>query len=109
MPDEVLAIAIFEPIKGKDKQCLAVTRELFDFLRRKGYGRDLLYRDAKNPRVYLNFRYWASEKAALAAHQDPELHQFWARLAKVCRIKKIYERLEEVEAFARRPSRAPKS
>ena len=96
MPKDLLAVAIFEPRKGKEKECLQVTRELFDFLERKGYARDQLYRDATHPSVYLNFRWWASEATARQAHQDPELHAFWGRLSKVCKIRKIYERLEEV-------------
>lgn len=96
MPEEIFAVAIFEPKKGKEKECLAVTRELFDFLQRKGYVRDQLYRDSAHPSVYLNFRWWASEAGARQAHQDPELHAFWGRLSKVCKIKKIYERLETV-------------
>ena len=96
MPEEILAVAIFEPNQGKEKECLAVTRELFDFLQRKGYARDQLFRDSAHPGVYLNFRWWASEAVARQAHQDRELHAFWGRLAKVCKIKKIYERLEAV-------------
>src|SRR5918911_201120 len=96
MPKEIAAIAVFEPLAGKDAECLATVRELTRFLRSMGYSRDTLYRDRKNPRLYVDVRLWSSEEAALQAHQDPRLHAIWQRLDDLCTIKQTYEALEEV-------------
>jgi quinol monooxygenase YgiN len=96
MPKETLAIAVFEPLEGKDAECLATVRELTGFLRSMGYSRDTLYRDRKNPRLFVDVRLWSSEEAALQAHQDPRLLAFWQRLDGLCTVKQVYETLEEV-------------
>ena len=96
MRKEILAIAIFEPIEGKEKKCMKLTRELCAYLRRKGYARDKIYRSREHLLEFFDVRYWASADAAARAHRDPKVHKFWARLERVCRIKKIYEKLEEV-------------
>ena len=96
MSKELVAIAVFEPLDGKDAECLATVRELTSFLRSMGYSHDTLYRDRKNPRLYVDVRLWSSEQAAVQAHQDPRLHAFWQRLDDLCTIKQVYESLEEV-------------
>jgi hypothetical protein len=92
---KVSAMAITKPNNGKDDELIQVLRELSDFLRQKGYGTDRLYRDAKTHH-YINVREWDSEQQAMTAHQDPELHRFWARLGKISKTVKIYERLEQI-------------
>lgn len=87
----LLAIAVFEAKKGKEEQTLAIAQELYAYLRSKGYSRDVTYRDARKPNTYLDIRMWASKEAATKAHQDPEVHKFWSRLAKVSTVKKVYE------------------
>jgi quinol monooxygenase YgiN len=96
MSKELVAIAVFEPQDGKDAECLATVRELTGFLRSMGYSHDTLYRDRRNPRLYVDVRLWSSEEAARQAHQDPRLHAFWQRLEDLCTIKQVYEALEEV-------------
>lgn len=91
-----LAIAVFTPVASKERECLEVTRALCDLLSSKGYAHDALYRDSRDPSVYLDIREWRSTEAAIKAHQDLEVHACWERLDKVCTILKIYERLEEV-------------
>ena len=92
----LLAIAVFEVNESKDEECLAVCRKLYEYLHSKGYSEDVTYRDSKKSNTYLNIRMWASKEAALKAHQDPEVHKIWAQMAKVSKMKKIYEDLDKV-------------
>ena len=108
MSKEILAIAVFDPRAGKDAECLATIRELTGLLRSMGYSRDTLYRDRRNPRLYVDVRLWSSEEAARQAHQDPRLHAIWQRLDSLCTTKQMYEALEEVRAEPTVP-RAPSS
>ena len=96
MSREILALAFFSPVPGQEKECLAVTHELIAYIHDKCYGRDLLLRDTKGPNLYLDMRWWASEDAGQKAHSDLEIHKYWARLGKVSKIKRIYERLDQV-------------
>jgi heme-degrading monooxygenase HmoA len=94
MPQEILSIAIYEPQPGLDAASLATIRELIAMLSAKGYSRDLLYHSGENQYVLL--RYWKSEEARRTAHEDPEIHRYWAQLGNQIRIVKIYETLESV-------------
>lgn len=80
-----LAIAVFKVKKGKEEECLSVCRRFYGYLRQKGYSRDVIYRDSAEPDIYFDIRMWTSKEAANSAHQDPEVHNFWARLGKVSR------------------------
>ena len=91
-----LSIAIFKVVKSKKKECLALIKELFQFLRMSGYSYDLLYLNTKDPNIYINVRKWLSDEAREKAHKDPTVPKFWKKLNKVCKIIKIYEQLEEV-------------
>jgi hypothetical protein len=42
-------------------------------------------------------RYWKSEEARRAAHEDPEVLRCWAKLGNEIRIVKVFEVLEKVE------------
>jgi hypothetical protein len=75
---------------------LATLRELNAIVSKKGYGRDLLYRDSDSHFVLL--RYWNSEQARSTAQEDPELLRCWARLGNEIQIVKVYEKLEEIDA-----------
>ena len=55
-----------------------------------------------NPHHYVNLRYWTSEEARAQAHEDPEVHRFWARLGLLMNMLKVYERLERVNPEDRR-------
>ena len=94
---EILAIAIFECAEDKDAETLEVLRGLYGLMQRKGYGRDSLYRDAKNPHRYVNFRYWSSEEARKQAHEDPDVHKFWAKLGHLITMQMVFEKLEAIE------------
>ena len=94
MSGEILSVAVFVPLAGKEHEGLATVRELSAVLAQHGYSRDLLYRGAEGEFVLV--RYWKSEEARRAALEDPEAQKRWARLAHEIRILKVHESLEEI-------------
>jgi heme-degrading monooxygenase HmoA len=92
---EILSIAIFQPLPGREEASLATMRTLIAALSSGGYSRDLLYRDAKSQDEYILLRYWKSEESRRAALEDPEVLRCWAKLSLEIRTVKIYETLEE--------------
>jgi hypothetical protein len=95
---EILSIAVMEPIEGKEQDFIEVLRDFYQLLRVKRYSRDQLMRNRRSPH-YVNIRYWASEQARQQAHEDPEVHRFWAKLGLLCQMRAVYETLEPVEGF----------
>ena len=93
---EILALAVVEAFDGKDEECLRVLSEFYGMLRHKGYSRDVLYRDARNPRRLVNLRYWTSEESRHQAHEDPHVHKFWKRLSEISSVTTVFEQLEDV-------------
>ncbi|HME34057.1 MAG TPA: hypothetical protein VKF84_02380 [Candidatus Sulfotelmatobacter sp.] len=94
MPQEILSVAVWEPVPGMEAASLATLREISSIVVSKGYGRDLLYRDRESHYVLL--RYWKSEQARQSALEDPELQRRWARLGNEIQIVKVYETLTGV-------------
>ena len=94
MPQEILAVAIWQPYPEMESASLQTLRELIAILSRKSYSRDLLYRDSESHYVLL--RYWKSEEARHAAQEDPEVQRCWAKLGNEIQILKVYERLSDV-------------
>jgi hypothetical protein len=94
MAQEILSVAIYEPLPGQEAESLVTMRDLLAALSAGGYSRDVLYRDGKSQYVLL--RYWRSEEARRSAQEDPEVQRCWAKLAHEIRIVKVYETLEEV-------------
>jgi hypothetical protein len=94
MPQEILSVAVWEPLQDMEAAALATLRELSSILTDKGYGRDLLYRDRESHYVLL--RHWKSEDARSAAQEDPDMLRCWARLGNEIQIVKVYETLTEV-------------
>ena len=94
MSQEILSVAVWEPVSGMEAASLATIRELIAILAAKGYSRDLLYRDRESHYVLL--RYWKSEEARHAAQEDPDTLRCWARLGNEIQIVKVYETLTEV-------------
>lgn len=92
---EILAVAVWKPLPGMEAASFATWHELSSIVARKGYGRDLLYRDREGQYVLL--RYWESEDARRAAQEDPDMLHCWARLGNEIDIVKVYETLSEVE------------
>jgi quinol monooxygenase YgiN len=97
MPEPVIAIVAAAVKRGREKEFEALVRELFVLVRRKGYGNDRLLRSLKPGNIYFDIRDWASLEAAERAHRDPEIHTFWAKLDKVCRIRHIVGAAREVK------------
>lgn len=95
MPQEILSIAVWEPIPDMEQSALETFRELTSIVAAKGYGRDLLYRDRESHYVFL--RYWKSEDSRRAAQEDPAMLRCWAKLGNQIQIVKVYETLREIE------------
>jgi len=98
MPDEILSVAVWDPVPEQEAASLATIRELIAILSAKGYSRDLLYRDRESHYVLL--RYWKSEEARRTAQEDPDILRCWARLGNEVQIVKVYETLTEVSLAA---------
>lgn len=94
MPQEILSVAVWEPLPGLEAESLATVRELITILSSKGYSRDHLYRDGESHYVLL--RYWKSEETRTTAQEDPEMQRCWAKLGNEIRIVKVYETVTEV-------------
>jgi hypothetical protein len=94
MPDEILSVAIWEPLPDMEIVALETFRELTSIVAAKGYGRDMLYRDRESHYVFL--RYWKSEESRRSAQEDPDMLRCWARLGNEIQIVKVYETLTEV-------------
>ncbi len=91
----ILAIAIVRPYPGKDAEVLAVLRDLYSILTRKGYSRDELYQDAKDER-YFNLRYWTSEESRRHAYDDSDVQRCWLRLSQICEVEQVFEKLHSL-------------
>ena len=65
MTEEILSVAVWEPVPEMEAASLATLRELSSILTAKGYGRDLLYRDRESH--YVLVRHWKSEEARSTA------------------------------------------
>jgi heme-degrading monooxygenase HmoA len=95
MSQEILSLAIFNPLPGKEADALATMRGLRAALSAGGYSHDRLYRDGNGQ--YVVVRYWKSEEARRAALEDSEVLRSLAKLSHEIEIVKIHERLDEVE------------
>jgi quinol monooxygenase YgiN len=95
MSQEILSIAVFEPLPDKEGSWLPAVRELMAALAKGGYCRDLLYRDTKSPNQYVLLRYWKSEESRRAALEDFEVLRCWSKVAHEIRSLNVYETLEE--------------
>ena len=94
MPEEILSVALWEPLPETEAAALDTFRELTAIVASKGYGRDLLYRDRDHHYVFM--RYWNSEGARRIAQEDPDMLRCWSRLGNQIQIIKVYETLQVV-------------
>ena len=94
MSQEILSVAVWEPVPGMEAASVATIRELIAILAAKGYSRDLLYRDPEAH--YILMRYWKSEESRRTAQEDPDVQRCWARLGNEIQIVKVYEKVETV-------------
>lgn len=95
---EILSIAVMEPYDGREEEFVATLHEFYAVLVEKKYSRDHLLKNRNTPH-YVNIRYWASEEARRNAHEDPDVHKFWARLGLLCQMRAVYETLQNVPGF----------
>jgi hypothetical protein len=95
MQEQILAFAIVRPHSGKDAEVLAVLRELYSILSRKGYSRDELYRDGNDERFF-NLRYWKTEESRRHAYDDPDVQRCWLKLSQICEVEQVYEKLHSL-------------
>jgi hypothetical protein len=94
MPQQILSLAVWDPVLDMEAESLATLRELSSILVARGYGSDLLYRDRESH--YVLVRHWKSEDSRQAALEDPDMLRCWARLGNEIKIVKVYETLTEV-------------
>jgi hypothetical protein len=94
MAQEILSLAVWEPLPEMEADALSTFQQLTAIVASKGYGRDLLYRDHDSHYVFL--RYWTSEDSRRAAQEDPDMLRCWARLGNQIQIVKVYETLSQV-------------
>lgn len=92
--EELLSIAIFRAAAGRTAEVVQVLRDLDTHLRAKGYSRDVLYEDTAHPGRFVLLRYWKLIEHRTSAHQDVEIHDYWAKLARLIEVEEVFERLE---------------
>ena len=94
MTRELLSVAIYEPLRGREQDSLETMALLLKTLSAAGFSRDFLYKDNSQ---YVLLRYWKSEEARRTAHEDPGVQRCWAKLGNEIRIVKVFEVLQTVE------------
>ena len=94
MTRELLSVAIYEPLPGREQDSLETMAVLLKTLSAAGFSRDFLYKDNSQ---YVLLRYWKSEEARRAAHEDPGVQRCWAKLGNEIRIVKVFEVLEKID------------
>jgi hypothetical protein len=86
-------MAILKAHPGKELEMIAFLREFYTMMYTKEYSRDRLYRDLKQPGVFVHMRIWLSDEARANAVQDPDVHYYWIKLPELGTITTIYEDL----------------
>src|SRR5438270_13463884 len=99
MPEEILSVALWEPLPEMETAALDTFRELSSIDATKGYGRDLLYRDRDQHYVFI--RYWNSEGSSRIAQEDRDMLRCWSRLGNQIQIVKVYETIQYMLNYAR--------
>jgi hypothetical protein len=94
MSDEVISVAVLEPLPGKEEQLVATLREFYTMMHTKGYCRDALYRDEEHQDRLFHVRWWKSAELRSEAQIDPDVHRYWQLLPDLCTIPTVYEDLE---------------
>jgi hypothetical protein len=96
MVDEIVSVAVLEALPGKEEELLTMLREFYTLVHRKGYSRDVLYRDYARPDRLLHLRYWKSAESRGEAQADPEVHRYWQMLPQLCLVTVLNESMETV-------------
>jgi quinol monooxygenase YgiN len=98
---EILSMAVMEPFEGKEQEFERLLKDFYAMLRRKNYSRDELLRSSStNVPHYVNIRRWSSEEARAQAHEDPDVHRYWAQIGLLCQMRAVYETLEPLNQTA---------
>jgi hypothetical protein len=92
---EVLSMAVMEPLEGKGEELQQVLTDFYVMMGQKNYSRDELLRSTKAGH-FVNVRHWMSEEARAEAHEDPDVHRYWAKIGLLCHMRAVYETLEPV-------------
>ena len=100
MDQELLAIAIIRPFDGHEQEVLHLLQDFYVMLAAKGYSRDQLFQESKEPGRFFNFRYWTSDELRREAAEDPEVHRYWHTLSTLGEVETVYEQLKEVKLRA---------
>ncbi len=91
--EPIRSMAILDAHPGREEDVIALLRDFYSAIHRKGYSNDLLYRDGRTPTRFVHLRIWSSEENRAEAQQDPEVHRYWQSLSEICTITTIYEEL----------------
>ena len=94
MSDEVMSVAVLEPLPGKEEELVATLSEFYTMMHTKGYCSDALYRDGQRPDRLFHVRRWKSAAMRSEAQIDPDVHRYWQKLPDLCTIPIVYEALE---------------
>ena len=94
--EHIRSMAILDAHPGREDDVIALLKDFYASIHRKGYSRDILYVDKKSQSRFVHLRIWNSDEARAEAQQDPEVHRYWVRLAEICTISTIYEELDPV-------------
>ncbi len=94
MSEEVMSVAVLEPLPGKEEELVATLREFYTMMYAKAYCTDALYRDEQRPDRLFHVRRWKSAETRSEAQADPDVHRYWQKLPDLCTIPIVYEDLQ---------------
>jgi hypothetical protein len=96
MKEPIRSMSILKPHPGMDQKMIAFLREFYSMMYDKQYSRDMLFKDRKQPDVYVHVRIWFSPAAREAAVHDSDVHRYWMRLPELGTVTEIWEELEPI-------------
>src|SRR5271165_6368868 len=86
MSEQVVSVAVLEALPGKEEELIAMLREFYAMMHKKGYCTDVLYRDADRSDRLFHLRRWTSPEHRSEAQIDPDVHRYWQQLPELCTI-----------------------
>ena len=98
MTDPIRSMAIMKAHPGKEPEFEAFLRDFYKLMHSKQYSRDILFRDLKQPGLFVHIRIWSSVDARESAMQDPDVHRYWIELPELGTITTVYEELVPIFA-----------
>ena len=94
MSEEVMSVAVLEPLPGKEEELVATLREFYTMMHAKAYCTDALYRDGQRPDRLFHVRRWKSARDARRSADRPGRSSLLAEVADLCTIPIVYEDLQ---------------